>query len=470
MTLALLALLACSSPPPSTPKEPVKEAPKPAGATYDYKAQADKLNIILISIDSLRFDRTGLGGSKLTPNIDSFAKEAVQFANATAVAPWTVPATMAIFTGLFPTQHGVVNKLKPNPAGGEPIFDQLRPEIKTFPDMLLAKGWKAAAFTGGAGVSAKFGYNRGGYDTYLDDKTFSGMEYSGPAAKAWLDAHKTDHFFLFFHGYDVHGQHPLLDQAPRAAVPDYQGKLDGGIEEQAKLREQGLAAIKKPGDPPNLVGAIDAEDTRFLTAVYDAKVKEADARVGDFLQHVKDLGLYDSSIIVILADHGEEFMEHGYLDHGATICDHQIRVPLMVRFPKGEGAKVVDAPVRTFDAFPTVFDALGIEGPPDVSGKSLLPLARGEKLDLPIYAESDYRLFVHLRGERKDGKKFVFDLEDGQKSLYDLAADPGELKDLSTEDAKTTYEMEQSVRTWMGSMGTDPSRYLNVQEESIKLF
>ena len=208
---------------------------------------------------------------------------------------------------------------------------------------------------------------------------------------------------------------------------------------------------------------------RPVTARYE-KVREADARLGVFLAKVKELGLMDKSIIVVLADHGEEFMEHGYLDHGATLCDHQLHVPLMIRFPKGEGAGVIDAPVRSIDMFPTVFEALGVKPPEGADGKSLLPLLRGEKEELPIHAESDYRLFVHLRASRIGDKKLILDLEDGQRSLYDLAADPQEQTDLSAGDARTTYEMEQDVRGWMGTMQSDPNQFLGVKEDHIKLF
>jgi len=188
------------------------------------------------------------------------------------------------------------------------------------------------------------------------------------------------------------------------------------------------------------------------------------------MTRVRELGLMDKSIVVVLSDHGEEFMEHGYLDHGATICEHQLHVPMMIRFPKGAGARVVDSAVRSIDMFPTVFDALGLASPAEIDGKSLIPLLRGEKLELPIYAESDYRLFVHLRSRTLDGKKLVLDLEDGQKSLFDLNTDPGEQTDLSGTDPRVAYEMDQDVRTWMGSMGLDPNQYLGLQEEHIKLF
>lgn len=464
-----ILLSACSGAPEPVPKaaEPPKPA-APAGPTFDYSADAAKLNVILISMDALRFDRTGPGGGKDTPNLDAFSKEAVVFSHVTSAAPWTLPSHLAMFTARWPTLHGVTNKLKPNPAGGEAVFTRLDDAIPTYPEELTKKGWEAVAFTGGAGVSGKFGYNRG-FTSYLDDKAFAGMDYSGPPAAEWLKAHATGHFFMFFHGYDAHGQHPLVDQDPRAAVPDYKGKLDGSIEEQAKLREQGLAEIKKPGDPARLDG-VDAEDARFLLEVYDAKVKEADARLGTFLATVKELGLLDTSIIMVVGDHGDEFMEHGYVDHGATLCDHQLHVPMIIRFPHGDGARVVEDNVRTVDLFPTVFDALGVAGPEGVNGQSLIPMLQGEKMVLPIYAESDYRLFVHLRSVREGQKKLILDLEDGQHSLFDLASDRDELTDLSATDARTTYEMEQNVRTWLNGMKSDPKAYLGLEEESIKLF
>lgn len=470
LALPLLGLIACSGsePAPPAPVAPPKPA-APAGPSYDFAAKAAGLNVIFISMDALRFDRTGAGGGSDTPNLDAFAKEAVVFTHVTSAAPWTLPSHMAMFTARWPSLHGITNKLKPNPAGGEPVFTRLADDIPTFPEELTKKGWEAVAFTGGAGVSGKFGYNRG-FSSYLDDKAFAGMDYSGPAAAEWLKAHASEHFFMFFHGYDAHGQHPLLGEDPRAAVPDYKGKLDGSIEEQAKLREQGLAEIKKPGDPPSLVGVVDAEDARFLLGVYDAKVKAADARLAQFLGTVKELGLMDKSIIVLVGDHGDEFMEHGYLDHGATLCDHQLHVPMIIRFPNGEGAKVVDDNVRTIDVFPTVFDALGVEPPAGVNGQSLIPMLQGQKMDLPIYAESDYRLFVHLRGVRQGQKKLILDLEDGQHSLFDLTNDKDEQTDLSTTDARTTYEMEQNVRTWLNGMKTDPKAYLGLEEEHIKLF
>ena len=469
----LLTLLACEPAAPTAPPAPPKVEAPPAPKWSAPAPVVGQPNVILIIVASLRWDATGLSGASpsLTPNIDRFAQEATVFTEATAAASWTVPATMSIFTARWPSSHGMVNKLAQgtgDPADGPLVEASLSKDVPTWPESLMAAGYTAAAFTGGAGVSGRFGYNRG-YSVYLDDHKFAGMDYSLPPALDWLDQHKAERFFLFVHGYDVHGQHPLVDQAPRAAVPDYQGSLDGGIEEQATLREKGLAAIVNPGDPAHLEG-LSPEDTRFLRAVYDAKVKEADARVGKLLDHLRQTGLLDKSVVVLAADHGEEFMEHGYIDHGATVCQHQVHVPLAIRFPSSPVGQRVDTPVRTIDLFPTVLDYLGVAGPAGAQGKSLLPLLRGEGGDYPIFSESDYRLFVHLRAYRKGDQKFVLDLEDSEKRLYDLKADPGETADQAAARAREAYELEQGLRTWMGEQKTDPATFLGVREQHIKIF
>lgn len=472
--LALTLLLgACgeAEKPAETPPPPAAEPKAAAPAVYDLAARAKDLNVILISMDALRYDRTGLDGNTdgLTPNLDAFAKEAYVFHETTAAAPWTVPSHMAVWTGRWPTHHGVVNKLAPGP-DGQLVDAKLADGIETYPQKLVEGGWKAAAFTGGAGVSAKFGYDRGGFDKYVDDQRFAGFDYSIPLANAWLEANKDQRFFLFLHGYDAHGQHDVLDMKAKDVWPEYAGKLDGSLEEQAKLREQGLAAIQAPGQPADLTGVLDANDATFLFKLYDQKVKEADKRLAGFLAKVKELGLYENSVIILFSDHGDEFMEHGYLDHGATLCEHQLHTVMLMHFP-GQAERVdIQTPVRSIDLFPTLFESLGLQGPAEVDGKSLLPLLRGEQAEYPVFAESDYRLFVHQRMARRGSQKLILDLEDGEKQLFDLATDREETKDLSGADARATYEIEQSLRAWMGANRTDPATYLGLKDEPIKIF
>jgi choline-sulfatase len=438
-------------------------------ARYDLKARAGELNVILISLDALRYDRTGFGGNKdgLTPNLDAFAEEAVVFHNTTSAAPWTLPSHMSMWTGRWPSIHGVTNKLKVL-AADQMVDASLSPGIETFPDHLIRQGYKAVAFTGGAGVGSKFGFGRG-FDTYLDDKPFAGFEYSIPAALDWIGKNRDAHFFMFLHGYDSHGQHPV-EGNPRDAMPDYKGTLDGSIEEQARLREEGFASIKTPGQAPDLTNVVSPEDVKFLKAVYDKKVRLADQRLGTFLSQLRANGLLDKSVVAVVSDHGDEFLEHGYVDHGGSLCQHQLHTVMMVRFPGYARRQDVQTAVRSLDVFPTIFDALGLSGPGGVDGKSLLPILRGEAEDLPIFSETDYRLFVHHRMTRKGDKKIILDLEDGQKQLFDVKADPDEQNDVSSKEQRTAYEMEQALRGWMDQTRTNPQDYLNISEKPIQIF
>jgi len=207
--------------------------------------------VLLISMDALRFDRTGIAGNTggLTPNLDRFAEEAVVFHDAVAPAPWTLPSHMSVWTGRWPSVHRVTNKL--GLLGPDQLAElSLSPGIQTYPDLLIQQGYLAAGFTGGAGVQARYGFGRS-FDTYVDDRYFGGMDHSIPPAIEWLQEHKDRRFFVFLHGYDSHGQY-ALPQGQIGSIP-YSGSLDGSIEEQGRLREQGLAAIQGPGQPASLV-------------------------------------------------------------------------------------------------------------------------------------------------------------------------------------------------------------------------
>jgi arylsulfatase A-like enzyme len=182
------------------------------------------------------------------------------------------------------------------------------------------------------------------------------------------------------------------------------------------------------------------------------------------------MGLYERSIIVLFSDHGEEFMDHDGLDHGATLYQEQLHVAMMIRFPGYGRRQDIQTPVRTLDIFPTLFDALGLQGPATVDGKSLLPLLRGQKDASPVFAETDYRLFVHQRMIREGKYKLILDLLDGKRELYDLAADPTEQKNLSSTDPRRTYEMEQALRRWMDKSRTNPQDYLGLEEKPISIF
>jgi len=437
-------------------------------AQYDLSDRGQKLNVILISLDALRYDHTGLGGSELglTPNLDQFAEEAVVFHDAVSAAPWTLPSHMSVWTARWPTVHGVTNKLKLL-SHDQMVDATLSPGIETFPDVLIREGWIAGGFSGGAGVQSMYGFGRG-FDTYLDDRYFGGLDYSIPAALDWLRKHQDERFFMFLHGYDTHGQYALAEGGMSSI--EYDGTLDGGKEEQAKLREQGLTKFSNPGEQPLLTEELSEGDADFLEEVYNRKVRDADQRLGGFIAQLKAMGLMENSVIVLMSDHGDEFMEHGGVDHGFTLYQEQLHVVMMMRFPGYTSRHDVREPVRTIDIFPTVFDVMGIPAPKGVDGQSMRPIMQGQADDRAIFAESDYRLFVHLRMVRQGKYKLILDLKDGSRELYDLEADPLEQNDISSSEPRRTYEMEQDLRGWLGDMGSNPQDYLGIEQRPITLF
>lgn len=444
--------------------------PTMAATRYDLSARREQLNVIVISMDALRWDHTGLDGGEgsQTPNLDRFADESVVFHNAVSAASWTLPSHMSMWTARWPTVHGVTNKLKLL-AADQMVETTLSAGIETFPESLIRQGWKGVGFTGGAGVQGKYGYSRG-FSSWLDDKPFAGLDHSMPPALQWLSspAAQSGRFLLFLHGYDSHGQYPL-PQSELASIPN-EGQLKGTIEENAELREAGLASIQQPGQAAELRDRLSAADSEFLRRVYARKVKDADQRLGQFLDHLRSSGLLDRSIVAIVSDHGDEYMERSSIDHGHTLYEEQLHVVMMLRFPGGNQRQDVRELVRTIDLFPTLFGALGLQGPSGVNGQSLLPLLRGQPYETQVYSETDYRLFVHHRMMRDGKYKLILDLLDGKKELYDVEADPGELKDLSSTEPRRTYEMEQKLRKWMEQMGSNPHDYLGVRQKPITIF
>ena len=427
-----------------------------------------ELNLIVISLDALRGDRVGPGpdGRSNTPNLDAFAQEAIAFTQVTSASSWTLPSHMSIWTARWPSVHGVTNKFKL--LGNDQMAEtQLSPGIETFPALLARRGWTAAAFTGGAGMSGRFGFDRG-FGTYVDDRAFAGLDYSAPQAVRWLREHRDERLFLYLHGYDSHGQYPV-PQGTIDSVP-YEGSLDGSIEENARLREAGLGAIAQPGQAADLTGTLGEDDARFLSELYDRRVRAADERLGTFLSEVRAMGLLDKSIVVVISDHGDEFMERSAIDHGHTLYEEQIHTLLMMRLPGYTAKREIDAVVRSLDLFPTIFDLLGQSGPEGVDGTSLVPLLRGEDLPLTAFAETDYRLFVHHRAIRQGQYKLILDLMDGGRELYDLSADPGETRDISGSEPRRTYELEQALRAWMMGHGHNPEDYRGIEHTPITVF
>jgi arylsulfatase A-like enzyme len=412
----------------------------PAAATPAAKRE---YNLILIAFEPLGANHVGAYGYKknTTPNLDAFAKESFLFEQAVSPSSWTLPAFMSWFTSLYPERHRVTNKYS-RFNGKEGVLATLpeqAPGTVTLTQVLREQGYRTAAFTGGASLAKEFGFGLG-FEEYQDQPRFGGFDRTMPAALEWLSQHRQEKFFLFVEGYDVHGQFPLnRENLGKFLNPPYQGALKGTEEEYWALRDRNLEEGSVTLPP---------EDLRFWKAIYDTKIHDADQRFGGFIAKLRELGVLDNSIVIVSSGSGNEYLEHGRIDHGFSLYEELTHVPLLIRVP-GQKGRVPDL-VRTLDLMPTALDLLGItpkEGiKKQMQGVSLTPLLTGKHLALDGISETDYLLRAFRRSLRtNDGWKFIISLDTEERELYNLKSDPGEKHNLARENPRKAYELEQKL-------------------------
>jgi choline-sulfatase len=334
------------------------EQPKPQAAAEAVTAAATRPgvrpNIVVYLIDTLRADRLGVYGHTggLTPNLDAFAREATVFDNATAQAPWTRPSVASIFTGLEPLDHGVWN-----------LETKLGDGAVTVAERLADGGYRTAGFSTNHHVSNAFGLHQGFQDFrffHLDpDSRTVNREVAG-----WLDqVDPTKPFFLYVHTIDPHEPYdPPADMRQRFA-PDVPGGLIG---DKPTVRR---AATAKGDTRAELMGQ--------LFALYDAEVAANDRSFGELVAELRRRDLYDDAWVFVLADHGEEFDEHGALGHTKNLHDETVDIPLMVKPPRQRQGSRVGEVVQHIDVLPTLLRAAGLEVPAGLRGRDLLLAAPG---------------------------------------------------------------------------------------------
>jgi len=368
---------------------------------------ARRRSVLLVSVDTLRADHLGSYGygAAATPVIDGLAARGLRFAQATTTVPLTLPAHTSLMTGTFPTFNGVRDN------GGFYVDDSLT----TLAETLKEQGYRTGGFIGAFVLDRRWGIAQG-FDTYFDDFDLSKFDMSAGLdaaqrpgkdvvdhALAWLALDREQPFFAWVHLYDPH--------APYRPPEPYRSRF-----------------------PATLEGA------------YDGEIATADEQIGRLLADLKDSGQLESTLVIVVGDHGESLGEHGEQQHGFFIYDAALHIPLIVAGP-GVPAKTVSEQVRIVDVMPTVLELLAVRPPEGVQGQSLMPLARGEALDLLAYSETWYPRYHYGWSELtsvRDGRfKFI---AAPRRELYDITADPGETKDLSLENARMADALERALQ------------------------
>lgn len=371
----------------------------------------EKLNLLLISIDTLRTDRLSCYNTDRleTPNIDSLAEKGTVFARAFAHASTTLASHTSMLLGTTPLYHGVHDNLN----------FKVREEHLTLAELLKRHGYATSAFLGAFPLDARFGLSQG-FDSYDDGDFWSkskGDEVSAERragvvvdrAMEWLNGRSTP-WFMWVHFFDPH--HPY--------------------------------------EPP------EPYRTQYKDAPYDGEVAYVDHELGRLFVYLKKLRLEEKTIIVFTADHGESLGEHGEETHGCFAYNSTIWIPLIIYMP-GSKPRVVRQDVSHIDIFPTVCDYLKLEKPAVLQGMSLLPCMEGKKLgERTIYFESlsPYYNFgwAPIRGIIQKEHKFI---DSPIPELYDLEKDFDETQNLIQQNDMTGYQ--KSLRQNVQLLGSDES-------------
>jgi len=409
---------------PRWPERVTSPAPAPT---------ADRPNLILVSLDTLRADHLSAYGDDrdTSPSFDRFARQSTLFENALSQAPKTSPSHMTLMTGLYPEAHRVENRF----AGRVEWSGQLSPDLPTLAEILKASGYRTLARTGGGNMQGDLGFDRG-FDSYESPDLSAERLFRSALAEVQALAARSEPFFVFLHTYEIHSPYlPPPAYRDRYADPAYGGAISSDPE---VLREgsDGYSNLHR-----NFWMRVDRDspaDRRRLVDLYDASIRYVDDELGRFLAGVGRMGAADRTVVVILSDHGEEFGEHGEFEHDA-LWRELLHVPLLIHVPEelrsGWAHRRIPESVGLVDVLPTLLELLSIPVPDHVQGRSLVALVETGTPTRPW----NFAQYRHC-GEtalRAGGWKLLRDAEGAH--LYDVTVDPEERVDLaaSREDVRS---------------------------------
>lgn len=400
--------------------------------------------VILISLDTVRADHLSVYGYErpTSPGLEAFAEEAVVFDRFYQSGGGTLPSHTSMLTGLTPISHDV--------KASHEADNVLHPERDTLAEQLRDAGYGTAAFTDRGWLRSKFGIDQG-FQVFDDEG--GRLVKILPKVESWLDQHHREPFFLFVHTYDAHSQSHRLPYECPAPWPDSftegmsvdfdgcQGDLCASrylLDLDRQLAEGSLAPEE----------AFTPQELEYVKALYDGCIGYVDHRTTEFFDHLKELGVYDDSLIVVTSDHGEEFLEHGRLVHQQGGYEELVRIPLLIKFPHGRfgGRRVTDL-ASMVDVMPTILHAVSVEQPVHVQGHSLL--ARLVATDAPDTAspatgtatttvKSRRREAVHIYNVIRTDRWKLFK---PRKELFDLEADPGETVNVWDEHPEVVQDL-----------------------------
>ncbi len=416
-------------------------------------------NVALIILDAARAQEFGAYGypRATTPEIDKIAAEGVVFERAFTPAVYTLGAMASLWTSQPPDRHHSAVS-----------FSARLPKGRlTLADLLSARGITTGGFVANAVAGTAFGFEQGFLDFREIFKDL-GSRADGFAklVPPWLDARSHTRFFLYLHFREPH--------FPYDPEPPFDTRFgpDGPIPKAMRQEMDWIGDLNQARRAP-LPGEIE-----HLGRLYDGNLAYADHEVGVLRQALEDRQLWDKTVVIVAADHGEGLFEHGWIGHNVQLYEPSMRVPLIVRFPKGAGPAGArnGALVDLIDLAPTIAEIFGVMGDggsdQQFEGRSLLPVVAGAPGKPVVLSRTVWdRPRYALRDERF---KFIYDTRTGEEELFDLQADPGETRNRAPAEPVRAAFFRQMLHNWTvvlarrGTGSAEESRPTPEQCENLK--
>ena len=367
-------------------------------------------NVILILMDTNRadnFEAFNPGNKVKTPSFDAFAAKSLVFENAYNQENWTKPSVATTLSGTYPDTHQTKKDSSALPAEVELVSEHLKKE-----------GFQTAGFVANGYVSEKFGFEKG-WDTfknYIRLSKPSQAEYVYGDSLAWLKEHKDEKYFLYIQTIDPHVPYRHKGEATsQYYAGDYHGALGNNV-----TNENQKAASKT---------APSADDLKWLKAMYYGETTHHDIEMGKFFAELESMQVLDDTLVIVTNDHGEELGDHKKFGHGHSLYEELLRAPLIIHYPPLIEAGVLRNEVaENVDVAPTIVDVLGAKPMVKADGLSLLPLLKGEPVQRPFYAMSE---FMEARRAIRVGSWKMIWAAGTPVSVFHSAKDRGEKKDLA---------------------------------------
>jgi len=418
------------------------------------RADRNGLNVLLITVDTLRADHLGAYGyvRNTSPNMDRLAKEGILFSQAMVQWPKTKPSLTSMLTSTYGHYNGIMRV--------NDIRQKVNSSFVLLSEILKNDDYNTVAIVTNGNLAAAYNFDQG-FDTHIEvgrEHKRKEAEYVNQYALSWLKENSNKgKFFMWLHYVDPHAKY----QPPGSYNEMYLGDeyYEGSKTIPINNASQPYPDMKGIW-PPTLLGT--RQELDYYIAQYDAEIRYTDENIGEVLDTVKALGFADNTIVILTADHGESLGEHDYyFEHGRLPYDSCVRVPLIIKVPglKSE-VKVVEHPVELIDIMPTVLDVFKLSSYKQAQGRSLMPLMLGNSDIIPryVFTEAGYRDNYQRVIRTKKWKLIYIPDEEDQAimqgmpfELYDIENDPGELNNLINVETKIASELQKELFNWMES-------------------